>query len=150
MIRLRQLLMGRTTRLRGNSGQSLAEFAITVPMILLLVIGMVEFARGWMVRQVIVNVAREGARLAVIPTSTNATVSARVDSLLTVSGINPANASITVTTCDGTGCAGQPDVVQITVPYQFALVGPVLNYVCGSSCSLGTVNLTSTSRMRSE
>ena len=69
MIRLRQLLMGRTTRLRGNSGQSLAEFAITVPMILLLVIGMVEFARGWMVRQVIVNVAREGARLAGIPSS---------------------------------------------------------------------------------
>lgn len=150
MMRMRQLMTRRATRLKGNSGQSLAEFAIAVPMLLLLFIGMVEFARGWMVRQVVVNVAREGARLAVVPTSTSATVAARVDSLLTQGGINPANANVTITTCDGTGCAGQPDVVQITVPYQFALIGPVLNLVCGGSCSLGTVNLTSTSRMRSE
>lgn len=150
MMRLRHLLSRPTTRLKGSSGQSLAEFAIAVPMLLLLFIGMVEFARGWMVRQVIVNVAREGARLAVVPTSTQATVAARVDSLLTAGGINPANASVTINTCDGTACAGQPDVVQISVPYQFALVGPVLNFVCGSGCSLGTVNLTSTSRMRSE
>jgi len=150
MMVLRRLLMSRSRGLRGSSGQSLAEFAIAVPMLLLVVIGMVEFARAWMVRQVIVNVAREGARLAVVPTSTQATVAARVDSLLTVSGINPANASITINTCDGTACAGQPDVVQISVPYQFALVGPALNFVCGGSCSLGTVNLNTTSRMRSE
>lgn len=151
MMRMRHLLTKRTTRLKGSSGQSLAEFAIAVPMLLLLFIGMVEFARGWMVRQVIVNVAREGARLAVIPTSTSATVAARVDSLLTAGGINPASASITINTCDGNACAGQPDVVQITVPYQFTLIGPVLNFVCAGSCSsLGTVNLTSTSRMRSE
>jgi Flp pilus assembly protein TadG len=150
MLTLRRLL-GRSRRglYRGESGQSLAEFAIAVPMLLLLFVGMVEFARGWMVRQVIVNVAREGARLAVLPSSTQATVAARVDSLLTVSGINPASASVSINTCDGTACAGQPDIVQISVPYQFALIGPVLNYVC-SSCSLGTVNLTSTSEMRSE
>ena len=150
MMRLRRLATRRSRGLRGCSGQSLAEFAIAVPMLLLLIIGMIEFARAWMVRQVIVNVAREGARLAVVPTSTQGSVAARVDSLLTVSGINPANATVTINTCDGTACAGQPDVVQISVPYQFALVGPVLNYVCGSSCSLGTVNLTTTSRMRSE
>ena len=57
---------------------------------------------------------------------------------------------MTVTTCDGTGCTGQADVVQVQVPYQFTLVAPVLNLVCGGSCPLGTVNLTSTSRMRNE
>ena len=140
----------RAAGFRGHSGQSLAEFALTVPMLLLLIIGMVEFARGWMVKQVITNVAREGARLAVLPTSTQAQVAARVDSLLTDAGINPANASVTLTVCDGAGCTGQAEVVRVQVPYQFALVGPVLNLVCGGSCPLGTVNLTSTSRMRNE
>ena len=140
----------RGTALRGSSGQSLAEFALAVPMLLLLVIGMVEFARGWMVKQVITNVAREGARLAVLPTSTQAQVAARVDSLLTDAGINPSNASVTLTVCDGTGCQGQADEVRVQVPYQFALVGPVLNLVCGGGCPLGTANLSSTSRMRNE
>jgi Flp pilus assembly protein TadG len=119
-------------------------------MLLLLIIGMVEFARGWMVKQVITNVAREGARLAVLPSSTQAQVAARVDSLLADAGINPSNANVALTVCDGTGCTGQADVVQVQVPYQFALVAPVLNLVCGGSCPLGTVNLTSTSRMRNE
>ncbi len=146
----RKKVWRRAASLRGSSGQSLAEFALAVPMLLLLVIGMVEFARGWMVKQVITNVAREGARLAVLPTSTQAQVAARVDSLLTDSGINPSSASVTLTVCDGPGCTGQPDVVQVQVPYQFTLVAPVLNLVCGGSCPLGTVNLTSTSRMRNE
>jgi len=143
---------GRNRRrgLRASSGQSLAEFALAVPMLLLLVIGMVEFARGWMVKQVITNVAREGARLAVLPTSTQADVAARVDSLLTEAGINPANASVTLSVCDGPGCQGQADEVRVQVPYQFALIGPALNLVCGGSCPLGTVNLSSTSRMRNE
>lgn len=146
----RWAIRGRADPLRGSSGQSLAEFALVVPMLLLLVIGMVEFARGWMVKQVITNVAREGARLAVLPSSTQAQVAARIDSLLTDSGINPGNASVTLSVCDGTGCTGQPDVVQVQVPYQFTLVAPVLSLVCGGSCPLGTVNLTSTSRMRNE
>lgn len=119
-------------------------------MLLLLFIGMVEFARGWMVKQVITNVAREGARFAVLPTSTQAGVAARVDSLLMQAGIDPASASVTLSVCDGTGCQGQPDEVRVQVPYQFALVGPALNLVCGGSCPLGTVNLSSTSRMRNE
>lgn len=150
MIMRRQTRRGRANQLRGSSGQSLAEFAIAVPMLLLLVIGMVEFARGWMVKQVITNVAREGARLAVLPTSTQAQVAARVDSLLTDSGINPSNATVSLTVCEGTGCTGQAEVVQVQVPYQFTLVAPVLNLVCGGGCPLGTVNLSSTSRMRNE
>jgi len=147
---MRAGLRCRAVKLRGSKGQSLAEFALAVPMLLLLVVGMVEFARGWMVKQVITNVAREGARLAVTPTSTQAQVAARVDSLLTDVGINPSNANVTLTVCDGTGCTGQADEVQVQVPYQFTLVAPVLNLVCGGGCPLGTVNLTSTSRMRNE
>ena len=149
-MKSRALGGNRRRGLRGSSGQSLAEFALAVPMLLLLVIGMVEFARGWMVKQVITNVAREGARLAVLPTSTQAGVAARVDSLLSEAGINPANATVTLSVCDGTGCQGQPDEVRVQVPYQFALIGPALTLVCGGSCPLGTVNLSSTSRMRNE
>ncbi len=139
-------------RLRRESrAQSLAEFAIVVPMLLMLLIGMVEFARGWMVRQVITNVAREGARLAILPNSNQSQVQARIDSLLTVGGINPASASVTLNLCSGPNCTGTADEVQIAVPYQFTLLGPVISFVCQGSCgSLGSVTLRTTSRMRNE
>ena len=68
--RARGLLSSRRRPGRGRScdrGQSLVEMAVVLPVLLLLIIGMVEFARAWMFQQVITNIAREGARLAVIP-----------------------------------------------------------------------------------
>ncbi len=144
---------GRRLRLCGDTvGQSLAEFALAAPVLLLLFVGMVEFARGWMVKQVITNVAREGARLAVLPGSNQGQVQARVDSLLTAAGISTSAASVSLNLCSGIGCAGTTDEVRIEVPYQFALLGPVMSAVCQSGCGsgLGTVTLSSTSRMRNE
>ena len=52
-----------------DAGQSLVEFAILIPILLGVVIGIFEFGRAWNVDQVLTNAGREGARLAVIPTS---------------------------------------------------------------------------------
>ena len=35
---------------KGKKGQSLVEFALVVPMLLLLVFGIAEFGRAWMTR----------------------------------------------------------------------------------------------------
>ena len=57
----------RTTGLkRDERGQALVEFALILPIILLLVVGMLEFARAWNLHQVMTDAAREGARRAVI------------------------------------------------------------------------------------
>ncbi|MBT8395702.1 MAG: pilus assembly protein [Gemmatimonadetes bacterium] len=51
---------------RGDSGQALVEFALVVPILLLLLLGIVEFARAWNIYEVLTDAAREGARTAVV------------------------------------------------------------------------------------
>lgn len=51
---------------RRESGQSLVEFALVVPIFLLLLLGIVEFARAWNIYEVLTDAAREGARNAVV------------------------------------------------------------------------------------
>jgi hypothetical protein len=53
-------------RRKGQEGQALVEFALTIPILLILVLGVVEFARAWSAYQVITDAAREAARTAVV------------------------------------------------------------------------------------
>ena len=60
---------------RGNRrrGQALAEFALVVPLFLILVFGIVDFARGIFAYSVLSNAAREGARYAMVHGTLSAT-----------------------------------------------------------------------------
>ena len=52
--------------IRGEKGQSLVEFALVLPVLVLLVIGMIEFGRVLNVWLIVGNGAREGARYAAV------------------------------------------------------------------------------------
>lgn len=54
-----------TTRPRGKRGQTLAEFALTLPILLMLMFGVIEFARIFQAWITLQNAAREAARYAV-------------------------------------------------------------------------------------
>ena len=69
--------------LSADTGQSLAEFALLLPILMGVVIGIFEFGRAWNVDQVLTNACREGARLAVIPTSSEDDVIGAVEYALT-------------------------------------------------------------------
>ena len=56
----------RTMSIRGEKGQSLVEFALVLPVLVLLVIGMIEFGRVLNVWLIVGNGAREGARYAAV------------------------------------------------------------------------------------
>lgn len=49
-------------RRRGESGQAVVEFAIVLPVLILLVLGIMEFGRALSALMVLQNAAREGAR----------------------------------------------------------------------------------------
>ena len=149
-FRRRPTLTSKRSRALCDRGQSLVELAIVIPILLLLVIGMVEFARAWMFQQLITNIAREGARLAVLPSSQQSDVQTRIDNLLTAASIPPATATINLTICTGPGCTGTDDIVQIDVPYTFDLVGPIASFVCGGCGALSSITLSTTSTMRNE
>jgi len=49
---------------KGSKGQSLVEFAMVVPFLLILVLGIVEFGRVWMMKNILTGAAREAVRVA--------------------------------------------------------------------------------------
>lgn len=142
----------------ASAGQSLVEFALVVPVLLGLVIGIFEFGRAWNVRQVLTNAAREGAREAVITGTPQSDVEDTIESRLSDANLDPGLATITISGINSG--AGQPTSVTIQYPYEFLFVGPIVQVMQGDgSCPLGTppgcapggtINMSTTITMRNE
>src|SRR4030065_1740253 len=49
-----------------SRGQGLVEFALVVPLFLILLFGMVEFGRAWMTKNILTGAAREAVRRAAV------------------------------------------------------------------------------------
>ena len=118
-------------RPRRNSGQALVEFAVVVPILILLILGLVDFARAWNTYQVITDAAREGARTAVIdnPTVTEADVLVTMSSAMARAGLNTTDATITIT--GFRSGRGNPTTVQIDYEYELGWVGLLLALASG-------------------
>lgn len=139
---------------RRGRGQSLVELALALPLLLVLVFGIIEFGVAFRTYQIVTNVAREGARLAVTPNATQAAVQTRIDGLLTNSNLNAASATVSYS-CNGVPglCSNTGDQEQISIsyPHQFVVLGPVMNLMCaGCGSSYGTVTLSTSTIMRQE
>lgn len=131
-----------------DAGQSLVEFAILIPILLGVVIGIFEFGRAWNVDQVLTNAGREGARLAVIPTSSVDDVVAAVESALTDAALDPSLADIVV---EGMGVYGTPASVEIEYPYEFTFLGPIMAFLGDGEEEIpGAITLNSRITMRNE
>jgi Flp pilus assembly protein TadG len=63
---------------RRESGQELVEYAMILPLLLVLLVGIIEFSIVIFSYETIANAAREGARIAIIPASNDADVIAAV------------------------------------------------------------------------
>ena len=145
--------------LRAESGAEMIEFGLTLPLLLLLVSGMVEF--GFLLQQyeVVTNAAREGARIAVLPTyapSQTARVNnatARVNQYLTNAGLNQSLAGITVgapvsnvLAAPATGCVWSVPVT-VTYPHPLPFLRGIMSYF---GVTMGTITVRATSQMRTE
>lgn len=153
----------RAARLRGRElerGQSLVEFVLALPILLVIVFGIIEFAAAWRTYQVITNVAREGTRVGVTPSGDQATVDNRITTLLTQSGLASAPPTATITySCDGVPgglCApnaplNPSETVRIDYVHRFVVLGPVLDLMCiGCGTNFTTITLTAETTMRNE
>src|SRR5687767_1364031 len=82
------------TRLRNRAaddrGAELIEFALVFPILLLLVAGIADFGFLFQRYEVVTNAAREGARIAVLPSYTVADVQQRVTNYLASGGLTAA------------------------------------------------------------
>ncbi|MEK6709809.1 MAG: TadE/TadG family type IV pilus assembly protein [Nitrospinota bacterium] len=126
---------------RGRRGQAMVEFALILPILILLIMGVLDFARAFNVVQVVTNAAREGARSGIIPTNTSATVTATVNTYLASAG--QTGCTTTGANLGSAGAAGDSVTVTVTCPFQ-ALTGTLI------PGWTGTINLSQTATMRHE
>jgi len=134
---------------RDEGGQALIEFALVLPLLVVFLVGVIEVSQAWRSSQAVTHAAREGARLSVVPTSTSATVTTRVQETLRSGSLDPARAEIVLRRRTGTGTL---DTVTVRYPYRFLFLAPAVRLAAGGSGELaeGTVWLSSTFVMRNE
>lgn len=122
--------------LRSRPGQSLVEFVLIMPLLLLLMMGIVEFARGWNIRHVVTDAAREAARtMAVDNGATEAQVMAVIENALAASGLDIADADVDLVWCASATCAsstarltGEPASATIVYHYELGVVRLLLGW----------------------
>ena len=83
----------RCARTTSERGQALLEVALTLPLLLLVAVGIFEFGRAYQTWQVLTNAAREGARLAVLPGINDYSVEERVQQYLAAGLVPDADAA---------------------------------------------------------
>ena len=142
-------------RLGGERGTALLETAMTLPLLLLVSVGIFEFGRAFQTWQVLTNAAREGARLAVMPSAAAGAVDARVKSYLTSGQLdNVANATVVVNpaaTVDiGAGATATASLVTVTYPFEFMVLQPVASLLVSGTKVGEPIVLTATATMRNE
>lgn len=123
---------------KSEKGQSLVEFALVLPLFLFLLIGIAEFGRAWMTRNILTGAAREAVRIAAVQGNI-ASATARATSVLSSAGIHGASVQLN----DDGAAYG---ICAATVSYNFPLaIAGFLPGIPGAS-----IPLTSSTSMRKE
>jgi Flp pilus assembly protein TadG len=79
-----------------KKGQGLVEFALILPLFVVLLFAMIEFGRAWMTKNVLTGAAREAVRrYAVIPYD-NVAAASRATNILTSAGLDSSRWTINV------------------------------------------------------
>lgn len=133
-----------------EAGQELIEFALVFPMLLLVMLGIIDFGFLFRNYEVLTNAAREGARVAVLPGYSASDVQTRVDQYIVASGLT-GTATTTVGATQNINVGGSCIAVQpitVTYPHTYLFLGPIVGLLGGGSFTNKT--LTATSTMRSE
>lgn len=153
-----------TTSRRNQRGQAVIELALTLPLLLVVVFGIIDFGFMFQRYEVVTNAAREGARLGVLPDYTAVEAQNRALDYLRASGLNGTVrscggaeigdtmcAQMTSSTVTVTGSTPARTVDQVTMvveyDHEYAFVGPIMSLF---GATWGTIRLSAASSMRRE
>ena len=145
-------------RCRSERGAELIEFAVVLPILLLVFAAIVDFGMVFQRFLTISNAAREGARIAVLPGYSQIDVQNRVTEYVrNGTGDNTASPIATLTTppviIDPDGAGGKPGFpaaqVTVSMTHNYLFIGPVMG-LFGGGGSFSSVTLSARSTMRIE
>jgi Flp pilus assembly protein TadG len=128
------------SKLFNNKGQSMVEFALILPVFLILLLGMFDTSRVLNTKFVLENVARNAARIGAVSNSDSNVISEIQNG--TVS-LNAANLNYTISPTESSRSFG--DNIIITINYDVDINTPIVSNIIG-----GTVVVTGKSIMRIE
>src|SRR3954447_10411483 len=141
-------------RFRNQRGAALLETAVTLPLILFISVGIFEFGRAYQTWQILTNAAREGARIAVLPDSSNGDISSRVTQYMTDGQLGAAGrATIGVNrsaVLNVNGRSVSASDVTIDYPFSFIVLQPVARLVAPTTSLGGAVVMHAEAVMRNE
>ena len=114
----------------NERGAVAAEFALLLPVFMILLFGTIEFGMIMYSRELITNASREGARAGIIqvsPKPTAGTITTIATTYLTGTGINLADVTIAVTGAGG----ANPATLTVAATYQYRWLIPYIPTVLG-------------------
>jgi len=80
----------RPARARADAGEALVEFALVLPILLVLSLGMLDFGRAFHAKSLLDMAAREGCRVAIVTKPLDqALIVSRVETILDSGGFKP-------------------------------------------------------------
>lgn len=141
-------------RLRHSErGAQLVEFAMTLPLLVLVLAGIADFGLLFHAAEITNNAAREAARVISLPgaaANAQSIAEGRAAAYLTASGLTGASSTtVTPETIDiGGGLTAAGMRVTVTYSYSCLLLGPVVGLVNGTFAD--TITYQSTALMRTQ
>lgn len=138
---------------RREDGAALLEAALTLPIMLLVCVGILEFGRAYQAWQVVTNASREGARVAVLPGISDASVEARVKTYMKNGALDKADdAEVVITNTEVSigGTMASAASVQVDYPFEFMVLGPVAQLVVSDSTAGEAFTMRASTIMRNE
>jgi len=140
--------------LRHERGAVLMEAAITIPMLLLISVGIFEFGRAYQTWQVLTNAVREGARMAVVPTGDPDAVEARVRQYMEDGRLPLFAAADVQVDRDAAivvnGVSESASRVTVNYPFDFMVLQPVARLVAPNTQAGEPITLNASTLMRNE
>jgi Flp pilus assembly protein TadG len=140
-------------RFKSERGTALLEAAITIPILLLIAVGIFEFGRAYQTWQVLTNASREAARMAVTPYVTSGAPESRARQYMQDGGLpyySSAAVTIAPTTVTVNGVAVSATSVTIDYPFQFIVLQPVARLISPGTNLGGALTMRSATVMRNE
>ncbi|HEX2923410.1 MAG TPA: TadE/TadG family type IV pilus assembly protein, partial [Chloroflexota bacterium] len=116
-------------------GQSMLEFALTLPIFLWIVVGIFDFSRGIATYSLLGNCAREGARAAIFPNTSDAVIQGAVNSETLFLGNVPSTITMQITPSSQSNRTSGTTIT-VKLSYNYYPLTPLLSNVVGNSIAM--------------
>jgi len=110
--------------LSNSKGQALVELAFVLPILLLIVMGIVEFGRIFNAYLIVTNASREGARYASVDSS-DTEIYYAIENL--TSTLDQSQISISISPNFSSRTSGNP--VEVSIDYNIDIIAPVIGAI---------------------